>query len=108
MENVTAIVIISIIEKISFSGGTLERHIQRQRKELPVGAWPVIAERTCFVFVGDILKGLAFLNSKGLVHGDIKGNSFARNYLRLEVIISLQITFCFLAAIYVVTRFLWQ
>ena len=38
---------------------------------------PVIAEETCFVFVRDILKGLAFLNSKGLEHGDIKGNSLA-------------------------------
>ncbi|XP_068673748.1 uncharacterized protein [Montipora foliosa] len=56
-------------------GGTLEKHIQRQRRELPVGAWPIIAEETCFVFVGDILKGLAFLNGKGLVHGDIKGDN---------------------------------
>lgn len=56
-------------------GGTLEKHIQRQRRELPDGAWPIIAEGTCFVFVGDILKGLEFLNSKGLVHGDIKGDN---------------------------------
>ncbi|KAK2550617.1 MAP3K epsilon protein kinase 1, partial [Acropora cervicornis] len=48
-------------------GGTLQQHIERQKEKLPV-----IAEETCFVFVRDILKGLAFLNSKGLVHGDIK------------------------------------
>ena len=76
---------------MSFSGGTLQQHIERQREKLPV-----IDEETCFVFVRDILKGLAFLNSKGLVHGDIKGSLFARIYLRLEmiIIISLQIIFC--------------
>lgn len=90
---------------MSFSGGTLQQHIERQREKLPV-----IDEETCFVFVRDILKGLAFLNSKGLVHGDIKGNLFARNDLRLEmiIIISLQIIFCLFAAINVVTRFRWQ
>ncbi|XP_074609866.1 uncharacterized protein LOC141864028 [Acropora palmata] len=51
-------------------GGTLQQHIEGQREKLPV-----IAEETCFVFVRDILKGLAFLNSKGLVHGDIKGDN---------------------------------
>ncbi|XP_074609865.1 uncharacterized protein LOC141864027 isoform X2 [Acropora palmata] len=51
-------------------GGTLQQHIERQRENLQV-----IAEETCFVFVRDILKGLAFLNSKGLVHGDIKGDN---------------------------------
>ncbi|XP_044182852.1 protein kinase byr2-like [Acropora millepora] len=51
-------------------GGTLQQHIERRRKKLPV-----IAEETCFVFVRDILKGLAFLNSKGLEHGDIKGDN---------------------------------
>ncbi|XP_068674498.1 serine/threonine-protein kinase pakF-like [Montipora foliosa] len=55
--------------------GTLKEHIQRQRMELSVGAWPIIDEKTCFVFLGDILKGLAFLNGKGLVHGDIKGDN---------------------------------
>jgi len=90
-------------------GGTLQQHIEGQREKLPV-----IAEETCFVFVRDILKGLAFLNSKGLVHGDIKSNLFARNYFRLEmiiiiiIIISLQIIFCLFAAINVVTRFRWQ
>ncbi|XP_068717838.1 uncharacterized protein [Montipora capricornis] len=57
------------------TGGTLEELIQRQRSELQTGTWPIIDEGTCFVFVGDILKGLAFLNGKGLVHGDIKGNN---------------------------------
>ncbi|KAK2550608.1 Cell division control protein 15, partial [Acropora cervicornis] len=51
-------------------GGTLQQHIERQRENLQV-----IAEETCFVFVRDILKGLAFLNSKGLVHGDINGDN---------------------------------
>ncbi|XP_067023764.1 serine/threonine-protein kinase nekl-2-like [Acropora muricata] len=55
--------------------GTLEKHIERQRGKLPVGAWPIIDEGTCFDFVGDILKGVEFLNSKGLVHGDIKGDN---------------------------------
>ncbi|XP_015761608.1 PREDICTED: serine/threonine-protein kinase sid1-like [Acropora digitifera] len=55
--------------------GTLEKHIERQREKLPVGAWPIIDEGTCFNFVGDILKGVEFLNSKGLVHGDIKGDN---------------------------------
>ena len=82
------------MNKISFSGGTLEKHIERQREKLPVGAWPIIDEGTCFDFVGDILKGVEFLNSKGLVHGDIKGNSFVGNHLRLEMIISLKIIFC--------------
>ncbi|XP_015769474.1 PREDICTED: serine/threonine-protein kinase sid1-like [Acropora digitifera] len=56
-------------------GGTVKDHIEQQREELPVGAWPVIAEEKCFDLVSDILKGLAFLNSKGLVHGDIKGDN---------------------------------
>ena len=73
---------------------------------MPVGAWPIIDEGTCFNFVGDILKGVEFLNSKGLVHGDIKGSSFVGNHLRLEMIISLKIIFSLLVAIYVVTRFL--
>ena len=58
----------------------MKDHIEQQREELPVDAWPIIAEEKCFDLVSDILKGLAFLNSKGLVHGDIKGNSFAAGY----------------------------
>ena len=55
----------------------MKDHIEQQREELPVDAWPIIAEEKCFDLVSDILNGLAFLNSKGLVHGDIKGNSYA-------------------------------
>ena len=80
--------------EISFSGGTLERHIKKQKNELAAGTWPIIAEETCLVFVRDIFTALEFLYSKGLFHGDIKGNSFARNHLRLEVILyNLQIIF---------------
>ena len=81
----------------------MKDHIEQQREELPVGAWPVIAEEKCFDLVSDILKGLAFLNSKGLVHGDIKGNSFAAGYDYFY-----RLFFCLFAAIYVLTRFLWQ
>ncbi|XP_068717839.1 uncharacterized protein [Montipora capricornis] len=66
-------------------GGTLEKLIQRQRRELHVGTWPIIAEGTCLVFVGDILKGLAFLNGKGLVHGDIKGDNVLLVESRMHV-----------------------
>ena len=91
----------------SFSGGTISELV-KEKKSSRAGGWPIIAEETCFVFLEDILKGLAFLLGIGLVHGDIKGNLFARNHLRLEMITSSQITFCLLAAIYVATRFLWQ
>ena len=76
MDNVIAIVTISVIrDEISFSEGTLQQLIERKRKELPDNAWPTISEDRCFVFVRGILKGVLFLNSKGIVHGDIKGNS---------------------------------
>ena len=42
----------------------------------------------------DVVTALAFLNRKGLFHGDIKGNLFARNHLRLAIILyNLQISF---------------
>ena len=31
--------------------------IEQQREELPVDAWPIIAEEKCFDFVSDLLKG---------------------------------------------------
>lgn len=55
--------------------GTLQQHIKRQREILPNGAWPVIAEEKWRVFVRDIFTALAFLYSKGLFHGDIKGEN---------------------------------
>lgn len=55
-------------------------------EKLPKGAWPVIAEEKWRVFIRDIFTALAFLYSKGLFHGDIKGNSFAPNHLRLEIV----------------------
>ena len=76
----------------SFSGGTISELVE-EKKTSGAGGWPIIAEETCFVFLEDILKGLAFLHGIGLVHGDIKGNIFARNHLRLEMVISLQILF---------------
>lgn len=39
------------------------------------GAWPIIAEETCFFLVKDVLKGEEFLNNNGLVHGDIKADN---------------------------------
>ncbi|XP_015769480.1 PREDICTED: mitogen-activated protein kinase kinase kinase 14-like [Acropora digitifera] len=56
-------------------GGTLERHIKKQKNELAAGTWPIIAEETCLVFVRDIFTALDFLYSKGLFHGDIKGEN---------------------------------
>ena len=81
----------------SFSGGTISELVE-EKKTSGAGGWPIIAEETCFVFLEDILKGLAFLLGIGLVHGDIKGNIFARNHLRLEMIISLQILFLFIGS----------
>ena len=76
MGNIIVIIIISVIRnEISFSEGTLQQHIERKRKELPDGAWPIIAEERCFVVVSSLFKAVDFLNSNGLVHGDIKGNS---------------------------------
>jgi len=60
--------------------GTLKNHIVQQKKKLPAGTWPVVAEERSLVFVRDVVTALDFLNSKGLFHGDIKGNSFARNH----------------------------
>ena len=81
----------------SFSGGTISELVE-EKKTSGAGGWPIIAEETCFVFLEDILKGLAFLRGIGLVHGDIKGILFARNHLRLEMIISLQILFLFIGS----------
>ena len=85
------IIIISIIninERYSlFSGGTILELVQRQTP-FRAGAWPIIPEEICFSLVKDVLKGEEFLNNNGLVHGDIKGNSYARNHLRLEMMIT--------------------
>ena len=82
----------------------MKDHIEQQREELPVDAWPIIAEEKCFDLVSDILKGLAFLNSKGLVHGDIKGNALGQ-----DMIIFTDYLFVYLQPFsYVLTRFLWQ
>ena len=82
------------MNEISFSEGTLKDHIVQQKQMLPAGTWPVIAEERSLVFVRDVVTALDFVNSKGLFHGDIKGNSFARNHLRLEIILyHLQIIF---------------
>jgi len=61
------------------TGGTLSDFVEEQKLSIP-GVWPVIPEDTCFGFLEDILKGLKFLNGKGLVHRDIKGNSLPPNY----------------------------
>ena len=75
MGNAIVIVIISVTRnEISFSEGTLEQHIERKRNELPKGAWPIIPEARCDVFVSSLFKAVVFLNSNGLAHGDIKGN----------------------------------
>ncbi|XP_067025009.1 mitogen-activated protein kinase kinase kinase 14-like [Acropora muricata] len=55
--------------------GTLKNHIVQQKKKLPAGTWPVIAEERSLVFVRDVVTALDFLNSKGLFHGDIKGDN---------------------------------
>ncbi|XP_015752331.1 PREDICTED: serine/threonine-protein kinase STE11-like [Acropora digitifera] len=55
-------------------GGTISDLVKGQQS-LKAGAWPIIPEDTCFVFLEDILKGLKFLNGKGLVHRDIKGDN---------------------------------
>ena len=68
------------MEGNSFLGGTISKLVGEQNESLPAGVWPIIAEDTCFVFLEDILKGLKFLNGKGLVHRDIKGNSLPPNY----------------------------
>ena len=82
------------MNEISFSEGTLKNHIVQQKIKLPAGTWPVIAEERSLVFVRDVVTALDFLNSKGLFHGDIKGNSFAPNHLRLEIILyNLQLSF---------------
>ncbi|KAK2550616.1 Mitogen-activated protein kinase kinase kinase 14 [Acropora cervicornis] len=55
--------------------GTLKNHIVQQKKKLPAGTWPVVAEERSLVFVRDVVTALDFLNSKGLFHGDIKGDN---------------------------------
>ncbi|XP_067024309.1 uncharacterized protein [Acropora muricata] len=57
------------------TGGTISNHVKRRQQRLKAGAWPIIPEDTCFVFLEDILKALKFLNGKGLVHRDIKGDN---------------------------------
>ena len=74
-----------------FSGGTILELVQRQTP-FRAGAWPIIREETCFPLVKDVLKGEEFLNNNGLVHGDIKGNWFALNHLRLEMMIARLLT----------------
>ena len=82
------------MNEISFSGGTLTDHVLRQKENLPAGTWPVIAEETCSVYSRDLFTGLDFLHGNGLYYGGIKGNSFARNHLWLEIILyNLQIIF---------------
>ena len=68
------LIIIIISERQSpFSGGTILELVQRQTP-FKAGAWPIIREETWFPLVKDVLKGEEFLNNKGVVHGDIKGN----------------------------------
>ena len=51
------------------------------------------------VYIRDIFTGLDFLNRKGLFYGGIKGNSFARNHLWLEIILyNLQIIIFFIGS----------
>ncbi|XP_015761605.1 PREDICTED: serine/threonine-protein kinase PAK 2-like [Acropora digitifera] len=53
-------------------------------EEKKAGIWPIISEDTCFVFLEDILKGLKFLNGKGLVHRDIKGDNVLLDEARIH------------------------
>ena len=55
------------------------------------GKGPVL-EKTCFDFWKDIFQAVKFLHEKvGMAHNDIHGNSFHRNHLPLEVMITIHI-----------------
>lgn len=56
-------------------GGTLTDHVLQQKKNLPAGTWPVIAEETCSVYIRDIFTALDFLHRNGLDYGGIKGDN---------------------------------
>ncbi|XP_067025836.1 uncharacterized protein [Acropora muricata] len=62
------------------AGGTISELVEEKK----AGIWPIISEDTCFVFLEDILKGLKFLNGKGLVHRDIKGDNVLLDEARIH------------------------
>ena len=72
----SSLLVVVLMKGNSFLGGTISELVEEKK----AGIWPIISEDTCFVFLEDILKGLKFLNGKGLVHRDIKGNSLHPNY----------------------------
>ena len=76
-----------LLNEISILGGTLEQHVAK-------GPVP---EKTCSAFGKDLLQALKFLHETvGFLHRDIHGNSFPRNHLRLEMMITLQMRLFFL------------
>lgn len=58
-------------------GGTIADLIEEKKGE-GTGAmsWPVISETDSLCYLEDVLEALSFIHSKGIVHRDIKGNTY--------------------------------